>query len=367
MSCPLCGGDDVVTTVTRARLPLMQNVVYATREEALAAPAAPFELAVCGACGFAFNGVFDAALMRYDARYNNDVPSAAFEDYCREIAGALVQRHALTSGVVVDVGAGKGRFLELFVEAHPAFSGLGIDPSCAPRAGAVTLVADVLRPAHVDRAAALVTCRHTLEHIADPLGFLRMIRGTLERDVPVFVEVPDLTWTVEHGAFWDFCYEHCNYFTPDTLAFALRAAGFTVDAVDHAFGGQYLWAHARPGAVDETLPARASRPDLATYAAAETARIDAARSRAHGAALWGMSTKGVLFALLVGAELRGGVDINRAKTGRFAPLTGLEIHAPDWLASLPDGPTVFVMNPNYAPEIAQRCAELGVAATLLEP
>ncbi len=364
MSCPLCGGTALTTTVIRDRLPLMQNVVYATREEALAAPSAPFALASCGDCGFAFNRLFDPSLMHYDARYNNDVPSPMFEDYYRDIARALVARHHLTSGVVVDIGAGKGRFLDLFVAQFPAFSGLGIDPSTAPRAGQVTMVADILRPEHVARDAALVVCRHTLEHVADPLGFLRMIRGTLTRDVPVFIEVPDLTWTVANHAFWDFCYEHCNYFTPDSLAFALRAAGFEVDAIEPAFGGQYLWAHARPGHVVTTPEPHLL--DLAAYAAAESTRIADARARAHGAVLWGMSTKGVLFALLVDTELAGSVDVNPAKVGRFAPLTGLRIDAPEWLTACPPR-TVFVMNPNYAAEIQARCVSLGVSADLVAP
>lgn len=362
MSCPLCGSTRLATTVVRERLPLMQNVVYATREEALAAPFAPFALASCHDCGFAFNRLFEPALMQYDARYNNDVPSPTFEDYYREIARALVERHDLKGGVVVDIGAGKGRFLELFVAQFPAFLGLGIDPSCSPRQGPVTLIADVLRPAHVASDAALVVCRHTLEHVPDPLGFLRMIRATLAHDVPVFIEVPDLAWTIEQHAFWDFCYEHCNYFTPASLSYALRAAGFEVDTIEHAFGGQYLWAHARPGAVVD-LPAPAPL-DLTGYAAAEATRIAEARARAEGAVLWGMSTKGVLFALLVEAELGGSVDINPAKIGRFAPLTGLEIHAPEWLQG---APTIFVMNPNYAAEIEARCAALGVAARLVTP
>lgn len=363
MRCPLCDSTKLVTSVVRERLPLMQNVVYSTREEAQAAPAAPFELASCGDCGFAFNRLFEPSLMQYDARYNNDVPSTIFEDYYREIARALVARHALSSGVVVDIGAGKGRFLDLFVAQFPAFSGLGIDPSSQPRAGQVTMVADVLRPEHVARDAALVVCRHTLEHVPDPLGFLRMIRGTLAHDVPVFIEVPDLTWTIDNGAFWDFCYEHCNYFTPASLGYALRAAGFIVDDIQSAFGGQYLWAHARPGASDPRAPA-VDHLDLSAYAHAEAARIAEARARATDAVLWGMSTKGVLFALLVGAQLRGSVDINRAKIGRFAPLTGLRIDAPEWLTG---SPTIFVMNPNYAAEIEAQCRALGLAATFLDP
>ncbi len=79
-----------------------------------------------------------------------------------------------------------------------------------------------------------------------------------------------------------------------------------------------------------------------------------------------MSTKGVLFALLVDTDLGGSVDVNPAKIGRFAPLTGLRIDAPEWLTATPTR-TIFAMNPNYAAEIAARCVSLGVTADLVAP
>jgi SAM-dependent methyltransferase len=356
----------------------MQNVVFATRAEALAAPRAELLLTTCARCGFSFNGRFDPARMVYDARYDNDVPSAAFERYYREIAVGLAARHGITAGTVCDVGCGKGRFLEVFTDAVRGVSGLGIDPSCAPReatdASPVTLVSDVFRPEHVVVAPRLVVCRHTLEHIPDPVPFLRSIHTALAGapDAPLFFEVPDLDWILAHGAFWDFCYEHCNYFTASSLAWALSAAGFIVDEVTTAFGGQYLHAHCRRGVATETVvDASAAVERCVRYAADERARVAEARDEAARAAatsacaLWGMATKGVLFANLVdpdGTLLSGGVDINVKKQGRYAPVTAHTIREPAWLTSLGASPTVFVMNPNYADEIRAQCESLGVRA-----
>ncbi len=355
----------------------MQNVVFSTRDEALSATRAPFELATCPRCGFSFNARFDPALMVYDARYDNDVPSAAFERYYREIARDLAARHGITRGFVCDVGCGKGRFLDVFTEAVEGVEGLGIDPSCAPRSSTsarpVTLVSDVFRPEHVVVAPRLVVCRHTLEHIPDPVPFLRSIHAALAGapDAPLFFEVPDLDWILDRGAFWDFCYEHCNYFTAQSLAYALSAAGFTVDEVSNAFGGQYLHAHCRRGAPSTpAVDGAAAVSRCQRYAADERARIDGARdeaarsARSSSCALWGMATKGVLFANLVdpdGALLSGGVDINVKKQGRYTPVTAHAIRDPSWLATLGASPTVFVMNPNYADEIRAQCEALGLS------
>ena len=379
--CPLCGGSALSPSVRRAALPVMQNVVFSTREEALAAPRASLTLCTCVRCGFSFNARFDPARLVYDARYDNDVPSAAFERYYREIALDLAARHGITAGVVCDVGCGKGRFLDVFTEVVPGVTGLGIDPSCAPREATrgrpVTLVSDVFRPEHVAVAPKLVVCRHTLEHIPDPVPFLRSIHSAVEgaSDAPLFFEVPDLGWILDHGAFWDFCYEHCNYFTAESLAYALAAAGFVVDEVTRAFGGQYLHAHCRRG------EARAAVTDgsvaverCAKYASDESERVAGAReealraSQSSSVALWGMATKGVLFANLVdpdGTLLAGGVDINVKKQGKYTPVTAHAIREPAWLATLGAHPTVFVMNPNYADEIRAQAASLGVDARFI--
>ncbi len=41
-----------------------------------------------------------------------------------------------------------------------------------------------------------------LEHVPDPIAFLRSLRDTLPSGVPFFLEVPDLDWILEAGAFW---------------------------------------------------------------------------------------------------------------------------------------------------------------------
>ena len=78
-----------------------------------------------------------------------------------------------------------------------------------------------------------------------------------------------------------------------------------------------------------------------------------------------MSTKGVILSNLLSRELlRGGVDMNAAKQGRFAPVSGLEIFAPQWLRSPDAGSAVIVMNPNYRDEVAAILQKAGVEVEL---
>lgn len=379
-SCPVCGDGRVVETVRRERLPAMQNYVHRTRESALSAPDGELLLAVCRTCGFAWNRRFDPARLVYDDNYDNAVPSQVMAEYYREIAAYLVDRHDPGNGLVVDVGCGNGAFLRTILELAPDARGLGVDPALdADRAeGRLSLVKDAFSPSLVDEGPALVVSRHVLEHIPQPAEFLRLISSAAERfgPFPCFFEVPDLEWVVERETFWDFCYEHCNYFTAASFCRLLAASGFEPTGSRSAFGDQYLWLETTatggsglaPGSEDGATAER-----LLRYAEDESARISAAReflrrTRAEGAAavVWGMATKGVMFTLLTDPDaslVDVCVDVNENKQGCFVPLTGHPIQAPEALRSLERPLTVLVMNENYREEIERACAELGVDAT----
>lgn len=360
--CPICASPDPSISVRRAAIPVFQNVVYASVAAARACPQAAFALGTCRRCGFSYDAAFDEALVVYDETYDNHVASAAFDAYYREIAALLIARHGIVDGTVYDIGCGKGEFLRVLCALAPGVRGIGIDPSCAPTVeGNFELRRTVFDASVFGGDAKLVLLRHVLEHIAEPLGFLTALRAAMP-PAPLYVEVPDLDWILAHDAFWDFCYEHCNYFTPAALATALQHAGFAVTDQQPSFGGQYQWALAKPGVVDRQAPdPAAALAAVAAYAAREgatIARLEARAAVSGGVALWGMATKGVLLATLLGDRVRGGIDMNPAKQGRYAAGTGVAIHSPAWLGELPPATPVLAMNPNYLAEIRASVAAL---------
>ena len=212
--------------------------------------------------------------------------------------------------------------------------------------------------------------RHVLEHVHKPIRFLSALNAAIGQ-ATLFVEVPNLDWIFHHHAFWDFCYEHCNYFTLASLRAALSLASFDVLEQQRSFGDQYLWSICRPGASapgvmfdDNTGVHRAL-----AYAQTEASRFREAEQLAkqkNGIVLWGMSTKGVILSNLMSRDLlRGGVDMNAAKQGRFAPVSGLEIHGPRWLHNPDAGSTILIMNPNYKTEIANILQSAAIKAELI--
>jgi hypothetical protein len=288
--------------------------------------------------------------------------------------------------LVVDVGCGDGGFLRAICAAVPGLRGIGVDPALesdrSEEGGRIVLIKNVFTSDVIREQPSLIVSRHVLEHIPQPVGFFQTIREALApfEPCPCFFEFPDLDWILANDAFWDFGYEHCNYFTAASATEALGQAGFGPVTTRAEFGSQYLWVEAasrgdrpessRPSGRDVSERARA-------YAEAEAARIELVRSRVSAlkrdghVAVWGMATKGVLFSLLIDPQVElidYCVDVNPNKHGCYVPLTGHVISPPEVLTELDgDGKlAVFVMNENYSDEIRRTCRELNVDAILVD-
>ena len=265
--CPVCGASGRLETITRERLPTMQNHRHTTRESALAAAYGELSILVCEKCGFAWNTTFEPALVRYDAEYENTVPSQIMAAHYEELVTGLTRRHDLSGGLVVDIGCGNASVLNMLMAAIPHSRGLGIDPALPRSApehdGRLRLVASPFAADLLEERPVLVLCRHVLEHIPDPISFLRtIVSATAELGpFPCYFEVPDLDWILRNEAFTDFCYEHCNYFTVGSLEQALLVAGFDpVSSAPASAGNTYGSRHGRgPARNDRRRPAASSR------------------------------------------------------------------------------------------------------------
>jgi hypothetical protein len=367
----------------RPRVPILQNRVWPEHSAARAAPAGALDMVLCAACGFAWNRVFDADRMIYDPEYNNDQMGSptfcAHVDAMIERMLAGVQREAEIH--LIEVGCGQGAFLRKLALTNRFASLTGFDPAFRGNDGAsvagVTIHKRLFGPAALGlltHPVQVIVSRHTIEHIFRPLDFLHTIRTAMEMtpEARLFLETPDIEWILAKFQPQDLFYEHCSIFSPQALRVACSTAGFEMRSLELVFGDQYLWAEARPASDASGLTVRTSLPASVENFAIRRDRfvrdwrlVLTKLAAGKKVWIWGASSKGVTFALLIdpeGEQFAGAIDINPNKIGRFMPLTGLPIHGPH---AVSDGDVVIVMNPSYRQEIVQQIDQQNISVCFM--
>ncbi len=420
LPCPVCGGRRGRPCLDIPDVPVACNVLWPTARAARAAPRGDLRLCFCPDCAHVHNAAFDPARLDYDADYENSLHfSPRFQAYAETLADRLIARHGLRGRDIVEIACGKGDFLRLLC-ARGGNRGHGFDPSYPSGpdreaiGGGIRYRREYFDPARLETAADLIVCRHALEHMPRPTEFLTRLRAGLRAGLTtgggtaLFFEVPNAMHSLRDLGVWDFIYEHPQYFTGHSLAQAFALAGFAVERVEAAFGGQYLCLHARPAPAGD--PADGERTDserttagAAAGAAARPAggqagddpraddpavvagfaerlgevyaakvahwraRLAELAAAGRTAAVWGAGSKGITFLNVLPAAgvITRVVDVNPRKQGRFVPGPGLPVVAPAELAARPPD-LVVVVNPLYREEIAGMLAAAGVSAELAE-
>lgn len=381
-SCPVCASRDVAIFAEIPEVPVHCNLLWPTRDEAIHAPKGDIRLGFCAACGHVFNLAFDPRLLGYTQAYENSLHfSPLFQQYANSLAMELTERHRLHGKTIIEIGCGKGEFLKLLCRCG-GNRGIGFDPSYiqerdADQCGAeLTFISDFYSERYADYKADLLCCRQVLEHIANPLDFLSMIRRAVDNGgtTVLFFEVPNVLFMLRDLSIWDIIYEHFSYFSLCSLAHLFASSGFTVCGLFRSYEDQFLCVEASSGgSVSNSI--RDGNEDLkevlqsvASFAEKFQQKIKTWRARLENiekagrrTVIWGAGSKGVTFLNLL--QDRNGVeyvvDLNPQKQGMYVSGTGQQIVSPDFLRIYrPD--VIVVMNSIYRKEIQQLTENLGL-------
>lgn len=382
--CPVCSSKTLVPFLRRNNVSVHQNLVTLDQDSARSVAMGELDFVACNDCGFVFNRAFDLSLLSYSQDYDNTQScSAYFDSYLDGIVMDLVERKGLRNCTIVEVGCGKGHFLrKLLNYPNSNNRGFGFDPSyVGPEFeldGRLSFRRCYYDATCADVIADVVICRHVIEHVPEPMPLLHSIRSALSQspNARVFFETPCVEWTLRNQVIWDFFYEHCSLFTAGSLSLAFEGAGFSVNHIEHVFGGQYLWLEAQKSTIPAPpCPRSQSTAELAqAYGAAEQAlrekwhrHVETLKSQGK-VALWGAGAKGATLANLIDED--GGlidciVDVNPNKQQCFIPGTGHPIVSPSE-AEMRGVKFAVLMNPNYREEILQTLTAENMAIELVD-
>lgn len=388
--CPVCAGVESKVFFELGNIPISIGVQCPSRRQATECVKGRLDLMFCPVCGFIWNRSFNADLLEYSQKYDNSLDhSPVFREYSRELACRLIHTYEIASKRVLEIGCGKGHFLSLLCKEGGNF-GIGFDPSYEGEqirnagSGSIEYHKDFYGEKHVSSHGDLVCCRHVFEHIEQPVEFLATVHRTIDGDpdVIVYFEVPNVRYILDELSVWDVIYEHCNYFSRESLAFVFKHGGYDVIRLEESYGGQFLSIEARISSNAEDASGKQFQPGVASELSKSVQefsanvsdrtkpwmdRLDLWSRDNTRAVIWGGGAKTVSFLNMLGVRetISHVVDINPNKQGLYIPGSGQEIVAPEFLEDYrPD--VVILMNPIYKQEVEFKLNEMKVNAMVID-
>lgn len=350
MSCPMCQNQKLSLIYEVQDIPVFQNKVYSSIEAAKNAQTAKVSLMLCQHCGFVFNSEFDMNIMNYDTQYQNEqAHSTYFQDYLNDIINLFVKKD-FHKNRIIEIGCGKGYFLEK-LQKH-GFDIVGFDP--AYEGDNPHIIKDYFSDKYSHLNGEVIVLRHTLEHIESPLNFIHNIAKSVDYKGIIFIEVPSFEWILQKKAFWDIFYEHCNYFTFDSLGNL-----FNKSEQGYLFNHQYMYllsdlnnlrTQAKPLKTNSDFELIKKLSELLNEHLKSYQKIV---QRHQQLLVWGAAAKGSTFVNLMDPNQKHiayVIDINPRKQDRYIGKTAHKIVSPEIVNRLEKG-DIFIMNENYYEEI----------------
>ncbi|HSA06021.1 MAG TPA: class I SAM-dependent methyltransferase [Candidatus Gastranaerophilales bacterium] len=384
--CPICGSKDLTIFLERKNVPVVQNFLLKDSNAAKNIEKENLKLAVCNNCEFVFNMDFDFSKLKYGNNYdNNQTCSAYFKEHMDKLVNHLLYEENIQNCKIIEIGSGNGIFLKKLVDNQKLNNtGVGFDPSYNGQTEEIEnkliFKTEYYCDEHSGLNADIIISRHVIEHIQNPLEFLRLLRKNLKDTVEakVYFETPCVEWILKNKVIWDFFYEHCSYFSENSLKTAFEMAGFQVDKVEKIFGSQYLWIKAVVSTKKESftpIKKESKFKELAVeFSKSEKQILDKFKqqlinTKSKGkTAVWGAGAKGVTFLNLIDPDVELVdflVDINPDKQDKYIVGSGHKVVSPESINKY-GIKTLIIMNPNYKQEIISIIDDLNLKLDLIE-
>ena len=380
IECPICKHKKAVSFFLHEPVPIFNNILCFTKKDAQSVPTGTLDLYGCTFCGFVWNRAFDQSLTQYSINYeNNQSLSPAFKRHLMNIIQNIESKMLPDPFSAIEIGCGQGYFLEYLSEylKQNLTYAVGFDPALRQQREDKNLLlisgyADAnLLPRKIDSNLLLIA-RHVIEHIKDPFVFMQSILNEVAPQTStIALETPSLEWIIENKSYYDLNYEHCSLFTTSALSILFSKLGYKEIDISFYFKEQYLLGIASKKMNGEQY--RSPNQDLFSIEFFGEFRENYEKfltswkntfiqwkKENQTVALWGGSTKGVIFANMLNLQdkIHSAIDINPQKQGTYMPLTAIPVVSPqDAFRSQIN--KIIVMNPNYISEIKETCADMG--------
>ena len=314
--------------------------------------------------------------------------SEYFNSYLNSLCREIDNIYSLTGKTVVEIGCGDGHLLMKLRELFK-FEGWGFEPSLRKTNTDLMykdlkFIADYYESDVVKKQADLMILRHVLEHQGDTHEFLKGILAR-QRFAPheIYIEVPAWEWIVSHDQVYAFSYEHCSYFSKNSLPLALELHDYGCKKLTFTFEDEYIQYFGVKSKSDKLNQSRLKERGCVKNLEYQKSIISKTRmfikripeilenlkacfKKFEDAVLWGAGGKGTMLLNMLDInyeQLPYVVDSNPRRHNTYIPVTGQRVIAPELLNKV-QPKYVLVTNPSYVKEIALQLQHMGIKAKI---
>lgn len=244
-------------------------------------------------------------------------------------------------GRALDFGCGNGRFLKAFGAAYPTWKLAGVEFDAKYRSIVEALpgVEKLYTEADLPTGFDFISLIHVLEHIENPISFLKKLRTKLLSNGLLFVELP----SYENNPFELLIADHATHYSLKSAQWVLQQAGFSSLVTSDQWLSKELslLGRAKEGI---TLSYTQSSPELVEAAISwlhhVVAEANKARKQGKIFGILGTSIAGTWLANELGDMPDFFVDEDQNRIGRMH--MGVPIYAP---SNAPDKSIIFIAQP----------------------
>ena len=368
--CPICNSCDCIKILEFNSVPILQNVIIESQEEASAFFKDIVSLYFCRNCNNLFNNAFKDYKL-YGIKYDNSQNSSdSFMKHMNSVKEFVKANVILEGKQILEIGCGQGDFLKLLSE-DISCECFGFDPSFKQNNNEFNNIKffkeffDKNALERFEEKFDLIIMRHLIEHIQYPNEMLDFLHESLDDDGKMYIEIPDLDYIVENNSFFDIIYEHCNYYNIDSISNLLRMHNFEIISIQYSFMNQYLCLIAQKSKkhenedesvynsqnkLEESLLGFAQNADLIIQ---RVSKFVMDKSKLGKVCLWGAGAKGMMCCNIFDLEnkyIDSVVDIRENKENTYIAGTGHVVINPQEILSR-EIKFIIILNRNYACEI----------------
>ncbi len=229
--CNLCGSIDFETVYRR------ENIEIITKKESFFMD---INNVICKNCGLIFqNPIMDREklISFYENQYRHTVTDERGGNVRNEQKNYLEKYLNGRKGSILDIGSFEGYYLKLYKEE--GWETEGVEPSkeaaeISMKKNGIKVYDDMFE--NIDfkgKKFDVISIRHVLEHVDNPLITLELIKKHLKDDGILFLEVPDISRFDFYNIADAFDFQHIYNFSQNTMKNYLKKTGFEIIGFDN--------------------------------------------------------------------------------------------------------------------------------------